>query len=276
MRTPHFYFLSTLALMTALSPSLSYAVAEKDPPIEISAAGNLEWFRDDLKIIAHDDAKIAQGDMSINAHTITAFYTQNKRKTAGTRGSSMGLTKMIAQQNVDIQSGADNITGTYAIYDVSENTAIIYQTPPKDSGMAAPENARPVHLKSGTYDMFATKVTAYLDDAQSANPEIERVVAIGHVSITTPNETITGSKATYFAKNNTAEMTGNVTISRGENILHGDRATLDMNTNISRLYSDQNDGRVRGTFFPGQETTRPKTIGQKQTAPAKPKLIAPN
>ncbi len=60
-------------------------------------------------------------------------------------------------------------------------------------------------------------------------------------------------------KTNTAIITGNVKITRGQNVLTGERAEVDLNTNISRLFGSsiedgQVGGRVKGVFYPEQKT----------------------
>jgi lipopolysaccharide export system protein LptA len=73
------------------------------------------------------------------------------------------------------------------------------------------------------------------------------------VKITTPTEVLTGDYGIYKAETNTAEVKGNVKIVRGPNTLEGDRAQVDLNTNVSSMFGGEGTGRVKAVFFPGSE-----------------------
>ena len=49
----------------------------------------------------------------------------------------------------------------------------------------------------------------------------------------------------------TAEMHGNVVITRGPNKLEGDKAQVNLKTNMSKIFGNaKNNKRVKGVFFP--------------------------
>jgi lipopolysaccharide export system protein LptA len=84
---------------------------------------------------------------------------------------------------------------------------------------------------------------------------LDTLDATGNVEIKTTSETLTGEKGFYNAKDNTAQVTGNVRITRGPNILEGARADIDLTTQTSRLYAPSGpNGRVRGIFFPSSKS----------------------
>ena len=73
--------------------------------------------------------------------------------------------------------------------------------------------------------------------------------------ITTQQERVKGAYGLYDARMNTVDLTGGVVITRGQNILQGDRAKVDLNTQVSQLFggsSGDTSGRVTGTFYPDE------------------------
>jgi lipopolysaccharide export system protein LptA len=117
---------------------------------------------------------------------------------------------------------------------------------------------------SGTDTLKADKITAILKENKEGKQVLHTLEAFGNVVITTPAETITGAYGIYKASTNKAELTGGVKILRGPNTLEGERASVDMNTNISTIFAAekttapgapdvQPGGRVRGIFYPGSE-----------------------
>ncbi len=80
------------------------------------------------------------------------------------------------------------------------------------------------------------------------------VTANSNVVLKTDAETLYSDKAVYDAAKRLIVMTGNVKIEQGDNILLGNRAEFDLNTNISRLSNDGQQGtkgRVRAVFGSG-------------------------
>ena len=102
----------------------------------------------------------------------------------------------------------------------------------------------------------ADKITAKLSEDKTGKSTIKKIEAFKNVTIKTPTETITGNYGIYNMQTNMAELKGNVKITRGPNILEGAHATVDMNTNVSKLFGEKAKGgeapkqRVRGVFFP--------------------------
>ena len=82
---------------------------------------------------------------------------------------------------------------------------------------------------------------------------LQKIVATGNVMITTAKEKVYGDKGIYDSPAQQADLTGNVKVYQGENMLEGTRAKVDLTTGISKLFADDNpatDGRVKGIFYP--------------------------
>ncbi len=81
------------------------------------------------------------------------------------------------------------------------------------------------------------------------------VEANGNVILkTSKNETLYGDDANYDAGKRVITITGNVRIEQGQNILTGNKAVFDLNTNVSTMTAtpDVNEGRVKAIFYGGQ------------------------
>ena len=81
---------------------------------------------------------------------------------------------------------------------------------------------------------------------------IARIDAEGSVFFSTLAETARGDSGVYDVRNGTITLIGAVVLTRGNNVLTGDRLELNLATGSSRLYSDGADGggRVHGLFVP--------------------------
>ena len=77
---------------------------------------------------------------------------------------------------------------------------------------------------------------------------IERFVATGHVSVDNKQQKMTGDKGTYYPASKKILMEGNVILSQGNNLVKGDKATLDLTTGESDLKASS--GRIKGQLIP--------------------------
>lgn len=106
--------------------------------------------------------------------------------------------------------------------------------------------------------------TAAASDPIDASGKLKRVDAIGHVVIMTATDIVQGDRAVYDPNLGIARIAGDVRITRGQNVLVGDEALVNMKTGISRLLS-QGDTQVKGLIMPNQANQVPGTTpaGQK-------------
>jgi lipopolysaccharide export system protein LptA len=93
-------------------------------------------------------------------------------------------------------------------------------------------------------------------DAQSGCGQTDRIEADGKVFYVTPTQYASSDRAVYTADDSTIVMTGHVIVVQGENVVRGDRMTIDTQTRVVHMFSDATGrgtpGRVRGVFFPNQ------------------------
>ncbi|MCB1532723.1 MAG: ostA-like family protein [Alphaproteobacteria bacterium] len=265
------FILLLIAVILCAAPVCAQGLggpSSSDQPIEITADKTLEWLRNDKQFIARDNAKAKQGDVSIAAQTLTADYRDGD-------GSGLEIYKMKATDNVVISSRENNAYGDMATYEVDQGLAVmtgdnLKMTSPDqtltardkfeywvtDGRLVALGDAKIIRPKptGGTDTLRSDKISALLKENAKGQRVLHSMEAIGNVVITTPTEVITGAYGIYKADTNTAEIKGDVIIKRGPNILEGERAEVDMNTNTSRMFgSAKTGGQVRGVFYPNSE-----------------------
>ncbi len=266
-------------------PPLAHAQKAANPhsdaPLEITAKQTLEWHRNDLQYVAKGDVVAKQGDVTIMADTLTADYRE-------TKASAFEIYRLTANGNVKIISQGNTATGGRAVYDVDNGVAVmtgsnLRLTSPDqmvtardsfeywvtDGRLSAIGSAK---VLRGQDTLDADKVTAIFTETKTGNREIKSLNAEGNVIITTPTETLTGKRGEYVAATNTAEIFGDVTIRRGPNILEGERAEVNLTTNISKMHGGQGeDGRVRGVFYPSSKDAakgdQPQVTSEPPAAP---------
>lgn len=276
-------FLALFLVCALYAPAAMAQTSNSSEPLEISADKTLEWHRNDKRYIAKGKAVAQQGDTTIAAETLTADYRE-------ANGKDMDIYRLTAETDVAITSGINTAYGNHAVYDVDSGMATLTggdlrMTSPEQTVTATDKFEYDVNggrlsamgnakLVRGEDILEAPSMSAFFA-AQSADGEqsrkLERMEATGGITITTPTEILTGDRGDYDAATNIATVTGNVKITRGQNILEGEKATVNLTTNVSTLTGNTvqkgSDGRVRGVFYPDDQTNE-----KAETAPAKTDL----
>jgi lipopolysaccharide export system protein LptC len=103
-------------------------------------------------------------------------------------------------------------------------------------------------MKSKTLDVY------YDQDGESAGPsdqQVRRLEAKGGVVVAQKDQTATGDTAVFDMRTNTVTLLGDVVSTQGQQVIKGERLTIDLTSGVSRV-----GGRVGGLFLPN---SRPKT-----------------
>ena len=79
---------------------------------------------------------------------------------------------------------------------------------------------------------------------------IVRIDAVGQVFVSSPEETARGDVGVYDVAEREITLTGDVVLTRGENVIRGQKLVMDMDTGLSRMQGGAGGGRVRGLFTP--------------------------
>jgi lipopolysaccharide export system protein LptA len=83
--------------------------------------------------------------------------------------------------------------------------------------------------------------------------DIRRIEARGGVTVTTKDQNASGDLGIYDVKKKTITLTGNVVVSQGKNVLHGDRVVVDTVTGDAHIDSGAtNQSRVRALILPNK------------------------
>jgi lipopolysaccharide export system protein LptA len=89
---------------------------------------------------------------------------------------------------------------------------------------------------------------------------IRRIEARGAVTVTTKDQSASGDLGIYDLKTKTITLNGNVVVSQGQNVIHGERVVVDTETGNARVESGGGNaaagaggpGRVRALIQPGK------------------------
>ena len=89
---------------------------------------------------------------------------------------------------------------------------------------------------------------------------IRRIEARGGVTVVTKDQSASGDLGIYDLKTKTITLSGNVVVSQGQNVIHGERVVVDTETGNARVESGGsgagasagNGGRVRALIQPGK------------------------
>jgi lipopolysaccharide export system protein LptA len=96
-------------------------------------------------------------------------------------------------------------------------------------------------------------VVHYQDKADGGGQSISLIEADGNVFVSSPDETAQGTHGVYDVNARTIALDGPVTLTRGDNVIKGDRLELELETGVSRVIGGS-QGRVKGVFVPEQQS----------------------
>ncbi len=231
-------------------------------PLVITADGSLEWHRNDFYFKANKNVKAAQGGTVLFSDVLVAKYDNSK-------DGSINISTIKADGHVKIKSAQSTAYGDHAVYSISKGYAVMkgknLRLISKDQTVTARDKfqywvnegrleaiGNAVAVRDGD-KLEADKIIATFVQDNKGKRVLKTLEALGSVVITTPDEVLTGNRAIYQADSNIAQLHENVKITRGLNVLEGERAQVNLVTNISKIFGGtaETGGRVRGIFYPG-------------------------
>ncbi len=113
-----------------------------------------------------------------------------------------------------------------------------------------------VALQAETEIRSSTMKVFYGKPEKSSNPNapsISKIEVSGDVRIKTKAESARGQKGVYDVSSGIVRLSGNVTLTKDNNIIKGGSLIIDMNRGYSKIENDKSqgeNGRVRGLFTP--------------------------
>ncbi len=259
--------LATPALAQQTYPAAQNNSAPSKEPIQIEASGSLIWQQSDKTYHAIGDASATRGALNVKGDELIAHYVeqngQNEIQFLEASGhviiNDNGSIATAPHGQYNMVTGDMDLTGqdlkitTVKGETISAQQQIQFNDKTgKAFAVGSPVMTRPDRK------LVSDKLEGQFVKDQTGNWELQTGTATGHVVITTgigtPNPSVSMSDTAFYdAQHNTALLTGNVRLSRGQNQMNGDRAEIDMNSGLSRLLPSTNpaspDHRVRAILY---------------------------
>ncbi len=214
-------------------------------PVEITAQDGLEWRQNEKALIAEGSVVLTRGTMKLQAQSVSAYYRESKV------GDRQEVYRVDASGSVRIASDGTTGFGDNAAYDLDQGVFVLSGGKPRleatEMTVTASQNLEYWERKnlaiarggavaeSGDRKIVADILSAYVEPSGDAGRKLKRVEAIGAVVITTPDDLARGREAVYDAATGLATLCGDVEIRRGDNVLRGKCAEVNLNTGVSRL-----------------------------------------
>lgn len=104
-------------------------------------------------------------------------------------------------------------------------------------------------------------VPATKTQQQNASAQrIKRLVALGGVIVTAKDQKAVGDKGIFEMATNIVVLDGNVVVTQGQNVMNGDKLTVNLTTGTSKLDGVKQQGvqRVKGVFVPSSMDKKDK------------------
>src|SRR5260221_5103287 len=93
-----------------------------------------------------------------------------------------------------------------------------------------------------------TRTVKAADPGPGGDRQISRIEAKGDVVVIQKDQNATGDAATFNMSENTVTLVGNVVVTRGSNVLRGQRLVVDLTSGVSKM----DGGRIDGIFQSGR------------------------
>ncbi len=253
---------------TAVAGGLDLASGSKDMPIKITADNGIEWGKNKEILIASGNAKASRGGITVLAQVLRAYY--RKKTTGGT-----DLFRLDAAGGVKIFSDTESMEGQTAVLDFEQailkvdGKKVIYKAGPdtitanqqmeyweRQKMAVARGNAVAIH-KGKT--LRADVLKALLRKNKTGRSEVYTIEAFNNVLIVSDKDSLRSDHAIYELDSGIATLKGNVSIIRGDMILKGDLAEINLKTGISKLLTVDSVGsrrrkkRVHGLIYPHRQ-----------------------
>ncbi|HEX9569746.1 MAG TPA: LptA/OstA family protein [Rhodospirillales bacterium] len=253
-----------LAGGAADAQGLNFGSGQSDQPIEITADNGIEWQQESLVFLARGNAKAVRGEVTVLADELRAYYREQK-------GGGTDIWRLDAIGNVKIKTAKETAYGKQAIYQVDLGVLVLsggkvrLVTPTDeitaDKQLEYWEKKQMAVARGNAFAVRENKrlkadvLAAYFKPDKAGDSKLYRVDAFDKVTIVTEKDTATSDRGVYNVESGIATLTGSVQLTRGETVLNGCRAVVNLNTGISNLYSCPASGsgpreRARGLLVP--------------------------
>jgi lipopolysaccharide export system protein LptA len=93
-----------------------------------------------------------------------------------------------------------------------------------------------------------TRMANAAAEGPAGDRQVRQIEAKGDVVVVQKDQNATGDAATFNMRENTVTLVGNVVVTRGSNVLRGQRLVVDLTTGVSKM----DGGRIDGIFQSGR------------------------
>lgn len=115
-----------------------------------------------------------------------------------------------------------------------------------------------VIVTNGPSTLKAARITIFLEGkgvasaGATSNDRVKHIEADGPVTLVSKDQIGTGDHGSYDKADNKVLLSGNVTLTQGDNIVKGERLVYDVTSGVASIQGGgAQGGRVRSTFMPG-------------------------
>jgi lipopolysaccharide export system protein LptA len=141
-----------------------------------------------------------------------------------------------------------------------------------------------VHVVQGDTDMRSKTLIVYYEDdskngkdaVKAAQPgpagsnQIRRMEALGNVVVIQKDQVATGDRGDFDMRTNTVVLSGKVVVTKGKDLLRGERLVVNLTDGVSRMEGGQVEALFEPKSKPEQKSEQKSTSGQP-TQPARKK-----
>lgn len=252
-----------LAVGGSAAQSLNFGDSTSNLPIEVQADNGIEWQQDGQVFLARGNAQATRGDVSVHADLLRAYY----RKDAEGRSE---ISRLDALGNVRIKSKDETAYGDSGVYDIDASILVLsgkkVRLETDEDEITADQQLEYYDVKQmavargnavarrGDRTLKTDVLVAYFARDKEGKSRVQRIEAFDNIHIVTAKDEAWADRGIYNVDSGIATLTGDVRIARGENMLAGCNAEINLNTGISKLKScAKKKGRVRGLLKPGDQ-----------------------
>ena len=242
-------FLLTGALVLpsgdARAQSLNFGSGQSDLPIEIFADNGIEWQQENLIFLARGNARAVRGEVTVYADELRAYYRE--RDDGGT-----DIWRLDADGRVRIKTAQETAFGEKAIYQVDNGILVLSGGKVRlvtatdeitaDKQLEYWEKKQMAVARGNAFAVRQNKrlradvLAAYFRVDKKGENKIYRVDAFDGVRIVTERDTATSDRGVYNVESGIATLTGSVKLVRGQNVLKGCSAEVNLNSGVSKLF----------------------------------------
>tara|TARA_B100000886_G_scaffold340431_1_gene309942 strand:+ start:6661 stop:7458 length:798 start_codon:yes stop_codon:yes gene_type:complete len=225
----------------------------REKPVEISADEGIEWQQKRQAYIARGNASAKQGDTTVYADTLTAWYKKVKK------GQSQ-IFRIDADTNVRIKTPLQTAIGDKGVYLIEKGMLILTGNPKlitetdiisaRDS-LEFWENKNVAVARGnaiaqrGERRLRADILTAHLRKNENGDNEIHIVEAFKNVVVSSENEIVRAKRGIYNVMTGIIQVHDDVRITKDDDQLNGSSGEVNLNTGISKLTGKRGE-RVQG------------------------------